>query len=123
MLTREEQKMLFLDLVNVSYRNLVDKHNLLDKYPDTKSAVASLIALRQRVMKKPEMYGITKEECEMVRKALDIRSKTKTLTELTQSSSSTIPSSLSSASAIVPLGQNLQNITAIKELEQMEVKN
>ena len=102
-LTKEEQKKMFLDLVNNSYINVIKKYDLLKRYQDARSASGALISLKMRIMQNPENWGITKEEADLVQKSVQARRKDRPL-------GSTEPSTAE------------QETVVYKELEQMEVK-
>ena len=99
--TLEEKKKMFLDLTTCSYRDLVNKYDLLKRYQDTKCAVAALVNLKGRMVKHPELYGILPEELALVEKSLKARS---------------------TAQPLSVMAQPEQEIVAIRELDKLDVK-
>lgn len=100
--TREEKKKMFLDLTTYSYRDLVSKYDLLKRYQDVKCAVGALVQMKRGMVKHPELYDILPEELALVEKSLKARS---------------------TAQPLSVMAQPTQEVFAIQELEQMEVKD
>ena len=99
--TPSEKKKMFLDLATYSYRDLVSKYNLLERYADTQKAVMALIQIRRQAEATPANFGLTLEEVALVKKSLDARSK---------------------AQPLSVLAQPKQELSPIVELESMEMK-
>lgn len=75
--TPEEQVTMFKDLAHMSYFDVIEKYKLGDRYKNKGAARLGLVNIVRKIIKAPDLYGISQEAVDIVKSTLDARNPQK----------------------------------------------